>query len=81
MPKIAFDNVIGSKWVFKNKVYNLREIIRNKVRLIAKGFNQIKEINFDETFSPMERLEAIILLLTFHVLDNLNYHMDVKNAF
>lgn len=43
-------------------------IIRNKVRLMAKGFNQHEDIDFDETFSPIAYLEDIKLLLIFSYL-------------
>ena len=34
-------------------------IVRNKARLVAQGFKQIEEIDFDETFAPVARLESI----------------------
>ena len=40
-------------------------IVRNKVRLVAQGFNQEKGINYEETFAPLARLEAIRMLLAF----------------
>ena len=38
-------SVVGSKWVFKNKVNDLGVVVRNKARLVAKGYNQIIEVN------------------------------------
>ena len=40
-------------------------IVRNKVRLVAQGFNQEEGINYEETFAPLARLEAIRMLLAF----------------
>ena len=43
------------------------DITRNKVRLVAQGYSQEKGIDFEETYAPMTRLEAIKILLTFVV--------------
>nr|GEV46885.1 retrovirus-related Pol polyprotein from transposon TNT 1-94 [Tanacetum cinerariifolium] len=51
--------IIGSKWVFKNKRDEIDIVIKNKARLIAQGYNQQEGINYDETFPPVVRLEAI----------------------
>jgi DNA repair protein RadC len=52
-------NVIGTKWVFQNKQNENGVVIRNKARLVAQGFTQVKGLDFDETYAPVERLEAI----------------------
>ena len=57
--------VIGSKWVFRNKLDENENVVRNKARLVAKGYNQEEGIDFDETFAPVVRLEAIRILLAF----------------
>ncbi|CAM8905578.1 unnamed protein product [Rhodiola kirilowii] len=62
-------NVIGTKWIFKNKFDAIGNITRNKARLVAQGYTQIESIDFDETFAPIARLEAIRLLLA------LAYHL------
>jgi hypothetical protein len=56
--------VIGTKWVFKNKQGG-GEIVRNKARLVAQGFSQVKGLDFGETFAPVSNLEAIRILLAF----------------
>ena len=57
-------------------------ITRNKVRLVAKGYNQDESIDYDETFAPIARLEAIRMLLAFaSFMDFKLYQMDVKSAF
>ena len=58
-------SIIGTKWVFRNKLDENGIVIRNKARLVAKGYNQEEGIDFDETFAPVARLEAIRLLLAF----------------
>ena len=45
--------IIGTKWVFRNKMDELGNVIRNKARLVAQGYNQEKCIDFDETFTPV----------------------------
>ncbi|XP_052109281.1 uncharacterized mitochondrial protein AtMg00820-like [Arachis duranensis] len=57
--------VIGTKGIFRNKLGEDGTIIRNKVRLVAQGYNQEKGIDFDESFTPVARLEAIRLLLAY----------------
>ena len=58
------------------------DITRNKVRLVAQGYSQEEGINFEETYAPMGRLEAIRILLTFTVSHSIKlFHIDVKSAF
>jgi hypothetical protein len=57
-------NVIGRKWVFWNKQDKNRVTVRNKARLVTQGYTQIEGLDFDETFVPVARLEAIRILLT-----------------
>ena len=74
--------IIGTKWVFRNKLDEHGIIIRNKARLVAKGYNQEEGIDYEETYAPVARLEAIRLLLAFAcILDLKLYQMDVKSAF
>ena len=57
-------------------------IIRNKARLVAQGYNQQEGIDYEETFAPIARLEAIRMLLAFACHKNfILYQMDVKSAF
>ena len=57
-------------------------VVRNKARLVVKGYNQEEKIDFDETFALVARLEAIRLLLVYSSsMDIKLYQMDVKSAF
>jgi hypothetical protein len=58
---------IGTKWVWKNKEGEKVEVVRNKSRLVAEGFSQKEGIDYEETFAPVARLEAIMILLAFSV--------------
>ncbi len=56
--------------------------VRNKARLVAKGYSQEEGIDYDETFAPVARLEAIRIFLAFVAYSNFKvYQMDVKSAF
>ena len=75
-------NIIGTKWVFRNKQDEHGVVIRNKARLVAKGFSQVEGLDFGETFAPVARLEAIRILLAYSSHHNIKlYQMDVKSAF
>ena len=73
---------IGTKWVFKNKQGEDGMVVRNKARLVAQGFCQKEGIDYEETFAPVARLEAIRILLAFAVSKGFKLQqMDVKSAF
>jgi hypothetical protein len=73
---------IGTKWVWKYKEGEKGEVVRNKSRLVAQGFSQKEGIDYEETFAPVARLEAITILLAFSVAKGFKLHqMDVKSAF
>ena len=65
VPPPKEENIIGTKWVFKNKMNEERQVIRNMARLVCKGYSQIEGIEFEETFSPVARMEAIKMFLSF----------------
>jgi hypothetical protein len=75
-------NVIGTKWIFQNKQDKNGIIVRNKARLVAQGYSQVEGLDFDKTFAPVARLEAIRILLAYATSHNIKlYQMDVKSAF
>jgi len=82
VPRPKNKNVIGTKWIFRNKLNEDGKVIRNKARLVCKGYAQVEGIDFEETFAPVARLEAIRMFLALAVYKNFKvYQMDVKLAF
>nr|GEW05268.1 retrovirus-related Pol polyprotein from transposon TNT 1-94 [Tanacetum cinerariifolium] len=74
--------IIGTKWVFRNKLEKNGIVSRNKARLVAQGSKQQEGIDYDETYALVARLESIIILLAYAcVLDFKLFQMDVKSAF
>jgi len=67
--------------VFRNKLNEQGEVIRNKTRLVAQGYNQQEGIDYTETFAPVARLEAIRLLSYAVNHGIILYQMNVKSAF
>jgi hypothetical protein len=58
------------------------EIVRNKACLVAQRFSQVEGLDFEETFTPVARLEVVRILLASAASKGFKlYQMDVKNAF
>jgi hypothetical protein len=75
-------NVVCTKWVFRNKQDEHGVVTRNKARLVAKGYSQVEGLDFDKTFALVSRLESIRMLLAYATHHGFKlYQMDVKNAF
>jgi hypothetical protein len=75
-------NVVGTKWVFRNKQDEHGVVTRNKARLVAKGYSQVEGLDFGETYAPVARLESIRILLSYATYHGFKlYQMDVKSAF
>jgi hypothetical protein len=73
-------DVIGTKWVFKNKQGD-GEVVRNKARLVTQGYSQVEGLDFGETFAPVARIEVIRILLAFVTSKEFKlYQMDVKSV-
>nr|GEU59018.1 copia protein [Tanacetum cinerariifolium] len=74
--------IIGTKWVFRNKLEENGIVSRNKARLVAQGYNQQEGIDYDETYASVARLESIRILLAYAcALDFKLFQIDVKSAF
>nr|GEU75291.1 retrovirus-related Pol polyprotein from transposon TNT 1-94 [Tanacetum cinerariifolium] len=74
--------VITLKWIYKVKLDELGGILKNKARLVARGYRQEEGIDFEESFSPVARLEAIRIFLAYVAHKNMViYQMDVKTTF
>ncbi|GKB16443.1 copia protein [Tanacetum coccineum] len=74
--------IIGTKWVYRNKLNENGIVTRSKARLVTQGYNQQEGIDYDKTYAPVARLESIRILLAYScTLDFKLYQMDVKSAF
>nr|GEU58472.1 copia protein [Tanacetum cinerariifolium] len=74
--------VITLKWIYKVKPDELGGILKNKARLVARGYRQEKGIDFEESFALVARLEAIWIFIAYATHKNMVvYQMDVKTAF
>ncbi|GKF79253.1 retrovirus-related pol polyprotein from transposon TNT 1-94 [Tanacetum coccineum] len=74
--------VITLKWIYEVKLDELGGILKNKARLMARGYRQEEGIDFEESFASVARLEAIRIFLVFVAHMNMVvYQMDVKTAF
>ena len=79
-PKDA--SVVGLKWVFRNKLDKEGNVIRNKARLVVKGYCQEEGIDYEETFTLVVRLESVRIFLAYAAHKNFKvFQMDVKCAF
>nr|GEX60930.1 hypothetical protein [Tanacetum cinerariifolium] len=75
-------NVINMKWLWKNKRDEENAVIQNKSRLMAKGYAQKEGVDFEESFAPVARLEAVRLFIAYAAHKSFTvYQMDVKTAF
>nr|GFB12880.1 uncharacterized mitochondrial protein AtMg00820-like [Tanacetum cinerariifolium] len=82
VPRPEGKSVIKTKWIFKNKKDESSLVIRNKARLVAVGYSQQEGFDYDETFAPVARIEAIRLFLAYAAhKDFIVFQMDVKTTF
>ncbi|GKB07439.1 retrovirus-related pol polyprotein from transposon TNT 1-94 [Tanacetum coccineum] len=82
VPRPDGKNIIAVKWLWKNKIDAKNIVIRNKSRLVAKGYKQEEGIDFEESFAPVARLEAVRMFIDFAAHKNVTiFQMDVKTAF
>ncbi|GKE12440.1 retrovirus-related pol polyprotein from transposon TNT 1-94, partial [Tanacetum coccineum] len=70
------------KWIYKVKLDELGGILKNKARLVARGYRQVEGIDFEESFAPVAKLDVIRIFLTFAAhMNMIVYQMDVKPTF
>nr|GEZ75239.1 putative ribonuclease H-like domain-containing protein [Tanacetum cinerariifolium] len=80
----ALDNItpLTLKWLFKNKHDEKQTVIQNKSRLVVRGYRQEEGIDFEESFAPVARMEAIKIFLAYAAQKSFTvFQMDVKTAF
>ncbi|GJV21061.1 retrovirus-related pol polyprotein from transposon TNT 1-94 [Tanacetum coccineum] len=74
--------IIALKWIYKVKLDEYGDVLKNKARLVAKGFRQEEGLDFEESFAPVARLEAIRIFIANAASKTMTvYQMDVKTAF
>ncbi|GKA40684.1 retrovirus-related pol polyprotein from transposon TNT 1-94 [Tanacetum coccineum] len=74
-------NVINLKWLWKNKRDEENTIIRNKPRLVAKGYAQKEGIDFEESFAPVARLEVVRLFTVYAAHKSFKIHQSPRGIF
>nr|GEW20342.1 retrovirus-related Pol polyprotein from transposon TNT 1-94 [Tanacetum cinerariifolium] len=82
VPRPEGKTIFKIKWIFKNKKDERSLVIQNKARLVAVGYSQKEGIDYDETFAPVARIEAIRLFLAYVAHKDFTiFQMDVKTLF
>ena len=74
--------IIETKWMFRNKEHEEGKVVKNKYRVFAQGYLQEEGIDFEESYAPVARLEAIKILCAYVCFKDFKlFQMDVKSAF
>ncbi|GKA00048.1 retrovirus-related pol polyprotein from transposon TNT 1-94 [Tanacetum coccineum] len=74
--------LIKLKWIYKVKTDKFGGVLKNKARLVSQGFRQEEGINFEESFAPVARIEAVYIFVSNATnKNNMIFQMDVKKAF
>ncbi|GJZ07751.1 retrovirus-related pol polyprotein from transposon TNT 1-94 [Tanacetum coccineum] len=82
VPRLEGKNIIALKWLWKNKCDAENIVVRNKTRLVAKGYRQEEGIDFEESFALIARLEAVRMFIAYAARKNITiFQMDVKTTF
>ncbi|GKD86119.1 retrovirus-related pol polyprotein from transposon TNT 1-94 [Tanacetum coccineum] len=81
VPRLEGNNIIALKRLWKNKCDAENIVVRNKTRLVAKGYKQEEGIDFEESFAPVSHLEAVRMFIAYDAHKNITiFQMDVKTA-
>ncbi|GJW03987.1 retrovirus-related pol polyprotein from transposon TNT 1-94 [Tanacetum coccineum] len=71
--------IIALKWIYKVKLDEYGDVLKNKARLVAKGFRQEEGLDFEESFAPVARLEAIRIFIANAASKNMTvYQMALR---
>nr|GEV37425.1 copia protein [Tanacetum cinerariifolium] len=82
VPPPDYAMIIALKWIYKVNHHECGDVLKNKACLVAKGYSQEEGIDFEESFAPVARLEAIRIFIANAANKNITvYKMDVKTAF
>ena len=80
--EVDSNNIVGCRWVFAIKMAADGSVECYKVRIVAKGFSQVYQVDYDETFAPVVKWDSIRILLALAARFDLEINqMDVKTAF
>nr|GEW84047.1 integrase, catalytic region, zinc finger, CCHC-type, peptidase aspartic, catalytic [Tanacetum cinerariifolium] len=82
VPRPEGNNIFALKWLWKNKCDAENIMVWNKTRLVAKGYMQKEGIDFEESFAPVARLEAVRMFIAYVAHKNITiFQLDVKISF
>ncbi|GJV47199.1 retrovirus-related pol polyprotein from transposon TNT 1-94 [Tanacetum coccineum] len=82
VPRPIYVMVIALKWIYKVNLDEYGDVLKNKARLVTKGYHQEEGIDLEESFAPVARIEAIRIFIANAATKNMIiYQMDVKTAF
>ncbi|GKB58675.1 retrovirus-related pol polyprotein from transposon TNT 1-94 [Tanacetum coccineum] len=82
VPKPDCVMIIALKWIYKVKLDEYGDVLKNKAQLVAKGYRQEEGIDFEESFTLVARIEAIRIFIANAANKNMViYQMDIKTAF
>ncbi|GKB03527.1 retrovirus-related pol polyprotein from transposon TNT 1-94 [Tanacetum coccineum] len=74
--------IIALKWIYKVKLDEYGDVLKNKARLVSKGYRQEEGIDFKESFAPVICIKAIRIFIANASSKNMTiYQMDVKTTF
>ncbi|GJS13076.1 retrovirus-related pol polyprotein from transposon TNT 1-94 [Tanacetum coccineum] len=80
-PKNYKESMMESSWI-EAMQEEIHEVLKNKAKLVTKGFRQEEGINFEESFAPVTRIESIHIFVAFAAHKNMTvFQMDVKTSF
>ena len=71
VPKPKGHTIVGTRLVYKNKLDESGAVVRNKARLVAKGYSHLEGVNYDKTYAPVARMEAICFFLAYAAHKNI----------
>ncbi|GKF21346.1 retrovirus-related pol polyprotein from transposon TNT 1-94, partial [Tanacetum coccineum] len=65
VPQPEGKSIIALKWLWKNKCDAENIVVQNKTHLVGKGYKQEEGIDFEESFTPVARLEAVRMFIAY----------------
>nr|GEW27606.1 retrovirus-related Pol polyprotein from transposon TNT 1-94 [Tanacetum cinerariifolium] len=82
VPQLDYAMIIAIKWIYKVKLDEYGDVLKNKAQLVVKGYRQEEGINFEESSALVARIEAIRIFIVNAASRNMTiYQMDVKTTF